>query len=282
MKKSYADYLRENGASDDDIKAMDTPIGRKAYEKMVADADAAAARAATAEESVKKHQEWYSDEAVPAYKDMETKMLQAQSEKARVDALLKAAQERGMIDIALLEGHTPAPPAPTGGGGAPPDFDPKKYNLVTNDTLLSVAEREGDAIAIASDIAFEHSQLFPNNPLKFRELRREAVAAKKSVEQLWMEKYGVVAAREAKAKAEKEAYEKRLREEGAAAERTRIADQYANPETRPLATSNSPFAPRPKGDEREGKQPWDSSTDLSVSRVQNATKKLMEKHSQIQ
>jgi hypothetical protein len=271
---TYAEYLRSLGATDEDIKTMDVPLARKAYEAKQKEAADAVAAATKARADLDGYDKWYQDEAVPSYKAMETKQLKSDAEAARANALLKAAQERGMIDIALLEGHTPAPtpsPAPTDA------FDPKKYGLVTESTLLSVAEREGDAIAIAQDIAFEHSRLFPDRPLNFRDLRKEAVAAKKSVETLWMEKYGVAAARDARSKADKEAYEKKLREEGAAAERTRLADKYSNPETAPLSTSNNPFSPRPKGNEREGKQPWEVSSDLSTSRVQAATKKFMEK-----
>jgi DNA repair exonuclease SbcCD ATPase subunit len=97
----------------------------------------------------------------------------------------------------------------------------------------------------------EHSKLFGND-LDPEEFIQEAIAAKKTPDELWEEKYQVKAKRkelaDAEAKrrdddAEKRGYEKRLAEE-------------ANPNTRTLDASKQPFYESAK----DGKslQPWDA------------------------
>jgi hypothetical protein len=275
MRKSYADFLKEQGASEDEVKLLDTAPARKAYNALMDKAEADAALAAKAKTDLDAYDKWYQDEAVPAYKKMEGDLTVAKANEARAATAIRTMQERGLIDVAKDLGYDPdKPPAPPANPALPTGFDPSKY--VTSDVLMQVAEKEGDAIAIAQDIAFEHSRLFPDRPLNFRELRKEAVAAKKPVEQLWKEKYGVDAARAAKAKSEQDTRDAKLREEGAAAERAKYANA-ANPDLRSPATSNSPFIPRKEGD-RAGKQPWDlNENDTASSRVRNATTKVMEK-----
>jgi hypothetical protein len=269
--KPYAQYLKELGATDEDVKVLDNPIARKAYEAAESAREAAELKAKTAADDLAKYDTWYTSEAVPSYKKMEQDMMNAKADAARSAALIKEAQERGLLEVAANAANPPAA-APA---AAAPAFDETKY--VTRDTLLKVAEQEGDAIALAQDIAFEHNILFPNQPLKFRELRNAAVAAKKPVEQYWMEKYGVQAARDARAAADKAAYEKKLREEGAQQARTELASQYGNPDTRPYTPSQSPFAARTSGERTGGKQPWEAGTDLAGDRITRGTKAVIDK-----
>jgi hypothetical protein len=265
---AYSDFLRAQGASPEDIAILDTPVAQRAF-----DAQQAAAQSAIADYKAKAD-DWYEKVAQPNLTKAQQDAMAAQAEAARLRSLVAQSQDEGLRKVAeqmgyKLDGSAAAPAAAPKPGAA--DFDPNKY--FTRDDIVQIAEREGDAIAVAQDIAYEHRQLFPDRPLNFRELRKEAVAARKPVEQLWQEKYGVTAAREARSKADREAHEASIRKEEREKVTAELASQYANPNTVPAGTSNSPFVPRPKAG-RE-KAPWEAGLDGdngSGDRVAHAAK----------
>jgi len=282
-KAEYIEHLRANGASEDDIKALTegsfAAAAIKSFDAAQARIATEAAAAAKAKADATAYQEkadkWWNEQAIPEYQKMERESTLAKANEARIVAAIKASQDEGLKAIAKEMGYPvdgappPAPPNPA----LPAGFDPK--NFVTTETLLQIAEREGDAIAIASDIAFEHRQLFPDKPLNFREMRKAALAAKKPVEQYWMETFGVTAAREAAVAARQKAHDDALIAQGAAAEREKIVSQYGNPDARPLQPSTSPFAIR-KETGRD-KQPWEAGeTNLERDRTTRATKHVVE------
>lgn len=273
---TYGEYLKSLGATEEDIKLLDTAIGRKTFEAM----QAADARATAAESSRTTDratlEKWRDEQVIPLVSDMQKKVMLAEANEAKARQAIKTLQDQGLIDVAKDLGYETTPPAsqpPANNGGAN-GFDPAKY--FTKDDVVAIAAREGEAIAIAQDIAFEHRQLFPDKPLNFRDLRAKASAANKSVEQYWMDTYSVAAAREARTLADKTAYETRLRTEGATAERERLSSTYGNPDARPLVPSNSPFTKRP--DQGREKQPWEVE-DRSNDRVQRATKAILDMQS---
>jgi hypothetical protein len=260
---SLAEFLRANGATDEDVKSLTEGTGsgvaKRAFEALAAKAEAESARAAAAESARKAAedgaaglQDWYDNVATPQYTKMQTDVMEARANEARTRAILQTAQERGLIDVATIAGYEPAKPAAA--PAAAPTFDTTKY--MTRDEILRIAETEGDAIALVADVSEEHRRLFPDRPFNARELRREAMAAKKPFEQYWADKYGVAAAREKRATEEKTAYEKRLRDEGAAAARQQLVDEGFNPGLRAPLPSNNIFAPR-KAPDGSTKQPWE-------------------------
>jgi len=279
---TYAEFLKSQGATAEEITVLDTTVGRRAFEKMQTDAAAAIAAGETAAAAAKADREklnkWFNDTAVPEFKEMERRAIASESETAKARAAWKAAQDRGLIDVAISHdlGYDVDAPPP-----APKDtpLDTSKYvtrdNLV--ETLKPSMENVGESLATLQDIVMEHAQLFPDRPLRVRDLRRDAVAAGKTVEQFWTEKYGVTAAREKRDTDTKAAYEKRLRDEGAAEARKELASQYSNPDARPLVPSNSPFTKRPATG--RDKQPWERMDDASNDRVARATAKLIERSS---
>jgi len=268
---TYAEFLRAQGATEEDIKVLDHPVARKAWEKSQADAAAATAAAKQLEADTRK---WYDETIIPSQeklqRERDTAVANAAAERARV----KALQDQGLLEVA--EADAAAKAAATASGATPPSFDPSKY--VTQDTLLQVAEKEGDAIAIAQDIAAEHSYLFGNDSAKklvFRDLRREAVQRKLSVEQVWMERFGVQAAREARAKADRDAEIAKWKSEGAKEKETELVSKYGNPDTRPAVSSTNPFTNRiPSGSgQPDVIHPWQrSETEREMSRIQKALK----------
>lgn len=268
--KKYADYLRSIGASEEEIKILVTPTAERAYTQMQADL-------AKANTAVTGYQNWFEKEATPAFKKLQTELVVAKADEARARGALIAARDKGLIDLTKDLGYEVDPEkvaAATAAAAAAArgaTFDPDKY--IDRDTFMKVLTGEGDAIAAAQDIAYEHTKLFPDKPLNFRKLRSEAVAKGISVEQHWMDTFGVTQARETQATAAREAHDKAMREEGAKVAREEFASRYGNPDTRPLVPSVSPFAPRPTTG-RE-KQPWEAG-DRSIDRVQRATRHVIE------
>jgi hypothetical protein len=280
----YGDYLKSMGASEEEIKILDTPTAARAYDKLQAEAATAAAEAAR----IKAEQETYVERVDAWYqendkklKDSQAKQVAVESEAARYRAALVSAQRQGLIDVAKdlgfnpeeLEGVTP----PARKEPAVPDgFDPSKF--VDRDTFIQGVDRMADSLAALEDMVIEHKLLFPDKPLRVSELRREAIAAKKTVNQLWEEKYKVPEARTAAAEAQRKAEEDRIRKDERDKAAAEFANKYGNPDTRIPMPSTSPFTKR-ANDPVRAKQPWEAGGDstLSNDRVARATKKFMER-----
>ena len=243
---NYAEFLKSEGATDEDVKLLDTPLARKAFDKQQALVAAADAK----RESVVKANEVWAQQV-----EADNQRYLKERDSAKIEAAAAAARiakmgELGLIEVAeRMEPGSTKPPAATD----PAAFDASKY--VTNDVLLSVAEREGDAIAIAQDISFEHQQLFGGDAAKrlnFRELRREAIARKIPVESLWMEKYGVQAARDSRSAADRAAHEKKIADE--AITRYKSEHPESNPMLQSPRISSTPFVTPPSASTE--RQPW--------------------------
>jgi hypothetical protein len=277
---AYGDYLKKNGATEDEIKVLVNPASERAFSAMQADLTAATTARTAAEAKSTTYEKWYNEKAVPYVQKLERDIVTATANEGRARTALVTAQKRGLLNVAqdlgydLNDPNATPPNTPPGTPPAAGSIDTSKF--IDKDTFLQSLSREGDAIASAQDIAIEHSFLFGGDPTKklnFRELRNKALANGKSVEQQWMDDNGVIAARAAREAADRTAYETRLRNEGAEAERTRLATVYGDPNQRPPMPSQSPFAQRPQTG-RE-KQPWERGDDGSMDRVTRATQKVI-------
>jgi hypothetical protein len=265
---AYSEYLRSLGASDADVAVLDTPLAQKAFTQLNSDKDAAVKTWTDYKANADK---WYADEVIPKFTEMQQKTALAEAERARAVALIQSATDAGMIELAKKAGFDKE--IDDARRPKEPSMDDK---YVSRDLLLQVAEKEGDAIAIAQDIAYEHAKLFPDKTLSFQTLRREAISRKVPVMQVWEEKYGVPAARAARETADRTAYETKLREEGAAAERTKFASTYGNPDARPLTSSSNPFVNR--STEKKEKQPWEvDENSRTADRVRMGAQKAIER-----
>ena len=270
--KTYAEFLRENGASDEDIKILDTPVARKVYEQQMTALEAATTLAAKNKADLDNYNAWYNDKALPAYTEMEKALIIARGNEAKAREIIKTAGEQGLIDIAKAAGfEVEVDDKNKNKNNEPPPIDTSKF--VTQDLLIATAQKEGDAIAIAQDIAAEHVYLFGKPLRNFRELRKEALERKVSVEQVWQEKYGVVKARSDKEAADRKAEEDKIRADERNKVTAEFADKYGSPDQRPPVVSTNILTPRP--DHGRAKQPWETGTDGengSNSRVQRALK----------
>src|SRR5258708_2334700 len=159
------EYLKSIGASAEDIKAMTegsfAAAGQKAFEKMMADADAARAEGLAAKEAAKKDRDqltgWFNETAVPEFKEMERRSLAAEAEAGKARAAWKAAQERGLVDLEQLKalGYDTTPPVVKTPTGLPEGFDPSQF--VTRNDIKGVADNAGDGLAVLQDIVMEHA-----------------------------------------------------------------------------------------------------------------------------
>lgn len=273
---TYADFLKSQGATEADIAIFDTPIGRKAFDAQQAAVAAAVAEAEKVKANSTKYKEdldkWFGEQS-KLYTDMEKTAIEAQAKEAKARAYILAAQKQGLLQVSDDMGWKEDAPNPNPNPN--PNFDPSKY--ATMDNVKTIADGAGDNIAGLTDLIMEHQALFPGKTLKVRELRREAVAAGKTVEQLWMERFDIPKVRADREAAEKAAYEKKLIEQGAAEERSKMASIYGNPNARPPMPSSSPFTKRAEGG--RDKQPWERGGDASSDRVNRATTKLIERES---
>src|ERR1700680_678749 len=97
---TYAEYLQSMGASSEDIKVLDTSIGRKAFEAQEARIAAETARlAADAEARVldykTKADTWYNDVAQPNLTKAQSDATKANAEAARPRFLVARTQGEG-------------------------------------------------------------------------------------------------------------------------------------------------------------------------------------------
>lgn len=276
---TYSEFLKANGASDAEIAILDTPVGRKAFEAQQAAIAEAERLRATAEVDRKNMQDWYEKEAVPAFSRIESDAHMAKANEARARALVveRAKTDASLAEVAKNMGWevdgTHAPPPNTNPSG--PVFDDKKY--FTRDEILTIARAEGKAIATMGRIVQEHERLFPNTAIvDWEGLREQAESAKKSFEQVWMEKYNVAKARDDRAAAARDAEINKAVDEKMKVREAELISRLGNPETRPLSTSNSPFTARPSTG--RDKQPWELDKNaLERDRVQRATSKAIER-----
>jgi hypothetical protein len=267
---NYAEFLKANGATDDEIKVLVTPASEKAYNALQTQATEAITRATKAESDKAAYDKWYKEVAEPTAAKALSERDQALADAAAERARLKKLQDLGLVAIAEQMGEKlddkEKPPVITG----TPDMS--KY--VDRDTLLAVAAQEGDAIATAQDIAFEHQRLLPDKPLNFRELRKRALDNKRSVYDQLQSDFNVPTIREQKAAAEKTVYETKLREEGASAERAKL--QTANPNLVTPVASTSPFTGRAPSSQSADAQPWNKSeAERESTRLQKGISKVL-------
>jgi hypothetical protein len=269
---TYADFLRTQGASDDDVKLLDTPIARKAYD----------AQLAAAKESIdaykQKADDWFEKVAQPNLTKAEQSALKANAELARMRSLVAQSTDDGLKQVAKDMGFT------IDGNGNPPKdepklpagFDPSKF--LTTDSVSGMLDQAGANLARMQDMVLEHMQLYPGQRLNVAKLREEAVAAKSNVYDYWEKKYNVPAARDKQLADARAADEARIRKDERDKVAAEFASNYANPNTVPAGVSSNIFVPRPKAG-RE-KQPWEASLEGesgSNDRVARAAKTAMER-----
>lgn len=243
---TYAEALRADGATEDEIKVLATDRAEKQYAKLTAEATKARENELAMEAKAREYFELTAAEV--ARTNSELALARANEAKAR--AIILAAKETGMADLAKAAGYEADPNQNPNPSHAV--HDPSK--VVSPEQLIAFARTQGDLITLSQDIASEHAVLFPGQRVNFTELRKEADARRISIEQAWRDKYKVDDARAAASAKAAADHDKQISDAAYAKARTELASQYGNPDLRPLASSNSPFTPRPQSGRT--KQPW--------------------------
>lgn len=271
MAKTYAEFLKENGATDDEIKILDVPSARKAYDAQVKLAADAASAAAKAKADADAYQKWYEEQGLPYATRMEQERDVARAEAAAEKARLKTLQDAGLIKVAAEDdaAKAAAAAAAANGGKLPADFDPKKY--VPVEQFQELAVRAADSISLMADLQQEHQALgLP--PVSWRALKSEAAAARQDVETFWRTKFNVDAKRAEKAAADRAAYEKKIADDAVA--KFRVENPASNPLLGIAVPSRTPFTAKPPS-ASDAAMPWNKS---DTERVNDRIARLQQKH----
>ncbi|HKS72072.1 MAG TPA: hypothetical protein VJQ82_02675 [Terriglobales bacterium] len=258
------DILKAQGWTDEDLAAQATVLNDP---KLRAGLETAYSGMETTLESFK------TENASWAKWKEDTTPLMELLEKDRTDARAEAASLRERLKLAEENGFAPRrdDPAPAAVNPQPSAFDPKAHKLVTEDQLrdgyAKFADMEGDAIAMANDLALEYHELTGKSLLEYsatdsegrtlrgmRALRREALAAKQPLDKFVAQKFDFAGKRAAQESVRQKAAEDAIR----ADERSKVAAQYGDPNVRPLMPSANPFLPKPPaGSDGKPQMPWD-------------------------
>jgi hypothetical protein len=266
----YGDYLKSMGATEEEIKVLDTPVAARAYDKQIEDSQAVLAKQ---EEVMKNYesrvQSWYAENDAKL-KQVQNQSIAEAARAAKAEAALMEAQKQGLLDVAKDLGYStePVKPAVT----APDD------RYLTMDKFQQAGDAFAANLAGLLDAANEHARLFPGQPFNAEQLRREAQAAGKTLLPYWEEKFKVRDAREQAAAKQRDAEIAKWKAEGAKEKETELVSRFGNPETRPMQPSKNPFAVRPDDKLRNDNQPWNKSeTQLQNDRVSRAAQRLVER-----
>jgi hypothetical protein len=276
---SYAEYLKSLGATDEDIKVLDSPITRKAYEKMVADNEAAVNQErANSQQAMQGYREemnnWYEQKVLPEWESYKTETATAKANEARARAIVSEASKsnEGLKQVAKNMGWD------IEGDRSPAQVQQQtnpNRDYYTKDELVKAFGITEGSILKAQSIASEWGQFYPGQYLDWDKLNADAKAINKDIQVHFREKYKIP---EMRAKMEQDkvtAREEAIRKE----EREKVASEYAskygNPMTRPPMPSDNPFAKinRPATD---SKQPWERPTG-EFDRVTEASKRVEQK-----
>jgi hypothetical protein len=257
---TYAELLKSQGATDDDIKILATPIAERVYAKQQADLAAATETAAKATKQSEAYQKWYNEQALPYVTETETKLKTTEATLAGERARLKALQDAGLIEVAANDDAARAAAAAAAASGAP-TFDPAKF--VPREQFNELAVKAADSITLVADLAQEHSALgLP--PVSWRALKSEASAAGQDVETYWKTKFGVEQKRAEKSAAAVAAHEAKIAEQAVAKYKQEHPASAVNPALGFGSPSSNPFTGKVPS-ASDAQHPWNRSDSEKVN-----------------
>ena len=274
------DLLKSKGYTDADLTSLAPLLAdsrfRTTLEEQVANLET---ERDLFKNQVTEFEDWRQKTAIPKFDEIAAREAEARQESARLREEIKIARDYGY----LPPEKQPPPVDPqvaratnSAAVAQAEAFDPAKHNLVTRDEIGRFANLEGEAIAMATDLAEEYRILYPgqsiysyegqNGTRGMRALRLEALAKKQNLDSYISEKFAFPTKRaEVDAKRLAEA-EEAIRKD----ERAKVAAEYGNPALRVPMASRFPFIPKKP---QEGGQPWEKSpSELRDRRLANAIK----------
>ena len=211
----------------------------------------------------------------------------ARAEKEAAEARLRAVQYEEQVKIAKDYGYLAGDEAERRSAEAaakakaasdPGAYDAKRHP--TFDDVAKFADAEGEAIAMANDLAQEYryytgkdlfeyeTQLNGQTYRGMRAVRQEAKLARKPLDQFISEKFDFRGARQRKQEEQQKAHDDAIRKEAAEAARREMAEKYGNPALAMPVPSRAPFLiAKPQ----DGKHPWEKSPqERKVERIKRA------------
>jgi hypothetical protein len=270
---TYAELLKSQGATDDDIKILATPLAERVYAKQQADLAAATEAAAKATKQSEAYQKWYNEQALPYVTETETKLKTTEATLAGERARLKALQDAGLIEVAANDDAAKAAAVAAAASGAP-TFDPAKF--VPREQFNELAVKAADSITLVADLAQEHSAL--GLPLvSWRTLKTEASAAGQDVETYWKAKFGVEAARAAKSAAAQAERDKKIGEDAVSKWKQEHPASAVNPALGFGSPSSNPFTGKVPS-ASDAQHPWNRS---DSEKVNSRINKVLQAHPDI-
>lgn len=213
----------------------------------------------------------------------------AKAEREAADARLKAATFEEQVKIAKDYGYLAGDEAEKRAAEAAErakqnansgtGYDPKRHP--TFDDVAKFADAEGEAIAMANDLAQEYkyytgkdlfeyeTQLNGQTYRGMRAIRQEAKLARKALDQFVAEKFDFVGARRRKQEEAQKAHDDQIRKEASEATRREMAEKYGNPNLAQPMPSRTPFLIEKS---KDGKQPWERGTaqERKLERIKHA------------
>lgn len=288
MARKAREIFKARGFSDAELDAMPILQDPRFCKALEDEDEALQGRITKMQTDLDATTEWYNNTALPAIEKARKDAVAAQAERARLEAQLKAETEYGLRRVAGQDGGDGG----AGGGGngdggrggngnggnGSGDPDPR---YVDRDTFQTVTDQFGSAIAMATDIAEDHRDLFgkrlPGGVQTLRNEYKEAVTKKRfqgTLRDYWENKYNVEQRRTEVANKEREDHERKIAEEAVA----KYKETQGNPFTRAPEASRNPFtrkgiAPSQGAD---GKQPWEvgNQAQRSTARVMKFSKQV--------
>ncbi len=283
MPRKAREILKTRGYTDaelDAFAALADPRFVTALESEDAERERISAEAARMKSDLDATAKWYHEQAVPALNKALGDATQARAERARLEAQIKAEQEYGMRRVADDQQQGQQGQQPSQGQQGNPDarndnFDPSRY--VSAEAFQGTVNQFGDAIAMATDIAEDHRDLFgqrlPGGVTGLRTKYKDAVAQSHfngTLRDFWESEYKVGDRRTELDKKQQEEFVSKIRQE----ERQKVMSEYANPATRPLAGgSRNPFTHKAVNGTVSGSgQPWEGGKTVEQRRSERVVK----------
>ena len=272
------DLLKQQGFTDEEIAASADLLGnQKLRGALESGYGALSTQVDEYKSENQRWADWHEKDAKPLLSLYEQERNDARTKAAGLEEQLRIAAEGGFVPTSTRK---PVEAAPAN-GAQPAAFDPKAHKLVTYDDIKMYADKEGEAIAMANDLYAEYNMLTGGKSLLdytadfdgrrlsgMRALRQEAIKANKPLEQYVGEKFNFTGLRAEREAARNKAAEDAIR----ADERAKFAQQYGDPNVRPLTPSRDPFIPRPR--EGDGKMPWDGDRTPAQARTERLNRAM--------
>lgn len=241
--KTWKEILKENGQTDEQIKAIETTLGTSGalFDSIITGAEAKNAEAARtlqqATEKETKINEFWNKTATPQINEAFSKVATLEAQAAFYKTQADKAKESGFIPSDAPGYTPPANPNPA----ATPGFVPNA-NPVPGSPQYVTAEQAASYSANAMYISNEHLRLF-GKPLSGDEivgLLTEANTTKTKAVDVWRNKFKVPERIQELAATDAKAHEDKIRTD----ERDKVTreyhEKYGNDETRPRVASHFP------------------------------------------